>query len=206
MVKAICSHSLHRLCVTRFGLQFLCRIVYAVMILVFVTACGSSRRPNTSADQQIREVTDSFVAFSKQEPTLPGFKTAEIIATSAFAGRSRADADLLLGRIYYDSAARITAGTGTRWSRTGTPTAAAVRAELARPVATERFSRVYFDELLNDTVHRMSQDTVFSREIAISQAAALRPWNQAWDDYECLLDGESWPMTFCRSAWIFSWF
>ena len=177
----------------------------APIVLVLLVACSSGRYSTPSANQQVRQVTDTFVSLAKQEPALPGFKISNMIAANAFAGRARADSDVLLGRMYYDSTGRITAGTATRWPRFGTPTRAAVSAELSSPSDSSRFSRGYFDKLLTDTRDHMSRDGVFKRDIENSTAAALRPWNPAWDDYACELDGEPMPMTFCRMAWIFNW-
>ena len=178
---------------------------YAASLAFLFVACGSSRPARPSADEQIRHVTDSFVSLSVREPALPGFKVSNEIATSAFAGRSRSDADLLVGRMYYDATSRITTQIASRWPRTGTPTDADVHAELLQPASGAHRSRDYFDRLTRETADRAARDPKFKRAIEGATTAALRPWNQAWDDYECLLDGEPWPMTFCRSAWIFNW-
>ena len=86
-------------------------VSFLVFLLAVAAGCKSSSYSKppakpTAADQQLRDLSNSIIQVNNASPNLPGFQGFDTVAENAFRNRTEAEQDLLLGRLYYDSAQR----------------------------------------------------------------------------------------------------
>jgi hypothetical protein len=127
--------------------------------------CRSGRHGRTFAEQTVESVSDTVEGLLTAERDLPGIVSGQMIAATAFAGRSEADSRLLAGRLYYDAVTVANGQSGASDSSGTRFSSANIRRILSEPLPAERFQRQYFDGQLRDTQARMVDDPTFARKI-----------------------------------------
>jgi hypothetical protein len=182
--------------------RFLEAVTFMILTIVSVSAVNGQPTPTPlgSADKQMQAVGEAVLSVRQEAPQLIGFKDHDSIRANAFAGRSTADVDMLVGRIYLDSVTELTARGGVDGAGKPTPAAelrTAIHQALSihRPVA--RYSRMYFDELLKETSARAARDPVFRGQIRESSSRARTLWIHVTLETGCIVDGVQAPLWLC---------
>lgn len=166
-----------------------------LLALASLTGCTTVAAPRPSqADVSIRQATDALVALRSAEPGLAGFTYGDSIAANALRNRSRTDGDLLISRLYDDLSRHLESNAQPQGTNQES-----VRALLAIPRPVGRRTAAYYDSLLSDTRRRIGADPSYRSRIERSGVASRLIWNNKWNDYQCIIDGVSWPMIACRA-------
>jgi hypothetical protein len=141
---------------------------------------------------RINEVDEAIGTIHTSTPDLKGFKDVEVITSNAFTGRSKEDLALLAGRFYYDEAQKATKSwPGSKQVKQK------VRKALANGWSSDKYSRAYYDRLLDDTKKRMARDQRYRKAIEEAVATAQGLTNKNWGPWTCVIDGWASPMSWC---------
>lgn len=142
--------------------------------LVWGTGCRSTKPPvDSEIHRELEDLAETVISLKSSDPSLPGLAAADQIAAVAFSSdRSAEDARILAGRLYLDAFDRLRS---QREGRASVSSAQSVPSQLSRdrvrevlsgPIPEERFTRVYFDNLLAETRTRMDSDRSYRDRIA----------------------------------------
>lgn len=174
----------------------------AIALLLIATlnaACATSKKPTDLTTSQIRAVSDAVAAARREDPNAIAWNDYTAIAQNAFGGRSEQEVGLLVGRLYLDAASRIAQKRPSgAYSGDGDQIRRNVKQALSQPRPVTKFSKAYFDGLLADTMARVARDRDYECAVTTSAQYSRFQWDDAWDNYRCIIDGFDAPISQCR--------
>jgi hypothetical protein len=197
----------HRIVLNKLHLISRSAVLFSLIIILY--GCKSIDLSNFDKyHKQIDELLNVIVELKNESPNLPAFESIDKIINNAFSQRSMEDINLLQNRMYYEILQKSDAEYSiNKYNKENMLKGDALKSRihdlLSKPISIDKFSREYFNKLIDDTKKNISSDSNYDETLNKISKQLANTWNPTWDTFKCNIDGVSSPISACRHLYVY---